>query len=105
MDHHGSPIPARLLPLHPEPWHITTEEATAMLKARGDYVAGRGMTNWLSEVYRGYQFRPADQRKRIDDTIQAATNPTYALQRRLEAAETENKELRARLAQLEGDHA
>lgn len=92
-DHHGFPIPARLLPLHPAPWSLSDAECGARRQERGDYVSANPRANFVLEVMRGYQYRPADERARIDAIIKA-TAP-------MEVLKAENETLRARVRELE----
>ncbi|ARB14399.1 hypothetical protein Ccr5_gp179c [Caulobacter phage Ccr5] len=87
LDHHGAPIPARLLPLHPTPWLLHEAAAAEWLKARGKIVAGSGKVNLLSALYHGYQWRSPEEKALIDARGRAITDP-------LERLRSENERLR-----------
>lgn len=95
VDHHGFPCPDRFLPLEPIDvvMSLTADQIVERRKARGDYVAARVRTNHTSEVMRGYQWRPADERKRIDDAIRDQ-DPVEVLKKQLAEAQQENARLK-----------
>lgn len=83
--------------LTPEVWLLNAEQATEIKRARGEVVATNNpKVNLISELFRGYQDRPADERAKIDEVWRRISDPCWA-------CKEENATLREEIARLKED--